>query len=84
MTSTGLPFDDIRALCRLMPGPAEPCVDDVRARDARLTKPAGALGRLEEIVEFLAAWQGRSNPTFERPQVVVFATNHGVVARGVV
>ena len=83
MTPTGLPFDDIRALFPLMPGPARPCVDDVRARDARLTKPAGALGRLEEIVEFLAAWQGKSKPTLDRPQVVVFATNHGVVARGV-
>ncbi len=83
MTATGLPFDDIRALFKIMPGPAETCVDDVRARDALLTKPAGALGRLEQIVEFLAAWQGKSRPTLDRPQVVVFATNHGVVAQGV-
>ncbi len=83
MNPTGLPFDDIRALFKLMPGPAEPCVSDVRARDARLTKPPGALGRLEDIVEFLAAWQGKSRPTLERPQVVVFAANHGVVAQGV-
>ncbi len=83
MTATGLPFDDIRALFRIMPEAAETCVADVRARDAELTKPAGALGRLEEIVEFLAAWQGKSRPTIDRPQVVVFATNHGVAAQGV-
>jgi nicotinate-nucleotide--dimethylbenzimidazole phosphoribosyltransferase len=83
MNPTGLPFDDIRALFKIMPGPAETCVDDVRARDAELTKPAGALGRLEDIVRFLAAWQGKSKPTLDRPQVVVFATNHGVAAQGV-
>jgi nicotinate-nucleotide--dimethylbenzimidazole phosphoribosyltransferase len=58
-------------------------VEDVRARDAQLTKPAGALGRLEEMVEFLAAWQGKSKPTILRPMVAVFAANHGVVAQGV-
>ncbi len=83
MSATGLPFDDIRALFETMPGPAQTCVDDVRARDRTLTKPAGALGRLEGLVEFLAAWQGKSRPTMERPQVVVFAANHGVVAQGV-
>src|SRR5438445_8935443 len=55
----------------------------VRARDAVLTKPAGALGRLEEIAEWLAAWQGRAPPAVNRPLVAVFAGNHGVVAHGV-
>ncbi len=83
MNPTGLPFDDIRALFPLMPGPSISCAADVRARDARLAKPPGGLGRLEEIVEFMAAWQGKSKPTMDRPQVVVFAANHGVVAQGV-
>ncbi len=83
MNPTGLPFDDIRALFKIMPLAAADCVADVRARDAQLTKPAGSLGRLKEIVEFLAAWQGKSQPTIDRPQVVVFAANHGVVAQGV-
>ena len=83
MSATGLPFDDIRNLFPQMPQAAIPMVEDVRARDAQLTKPAGALGRLEEMVEFLAAWQGKAKPTILRPMVAVFAANHGVVAQGV-
>jgi nicotinate-nucleotide--dimethylbenzimidazole phosphoribosyltransferase len=82
-SSSGLPFDDIRALVAKMPGPDSGAVAAVRARDATLTKPAGALGRLEEIVEWLAAWQGKAPPTVNRPLVAVFAGNHGVTARGV-
>ncbi len=55
----------------------------VRARDAQLTKPPGSLGRLEEIVAWMAAWQSRDLPRVERPVVAVFAGNHGVVAQGV-
>ena len=53
------------------------------ARQAKLTKPAGSLGRLEEIAVFLAGWQGRAVPSIERARAVVFAGNHGVAARGV-
>ncbi len=77
------PFDDIRALLEKMPAPDQAAVAAVRARDAVLTKPAGALGRLEAIVEWLAAWQAKSPPTVNRPMVAVFAGNHGVVAHGV-
>jgi nicotinate-nucleotide--dimethylbenzimidazole phosphoribosyltransferase len=83
MSATGLPFDDIRNLFPQMPQAATPMVEEVRQRDAQLTKPTGALGRMEEIVEFLAAWQGKSKPTILRPMVAVFAANHGVVAQGV-
>ena len=83
MSATALPFDDIRALLAIMPTASGTCVDDVRARDRELTKPEGALGRLEEIVEHLAAWQGRSRPTIQRPVVAIFVANHGVVAQGV-
>jgi nicotinate-nucleotide--dimethylbenzimidazole phosphoribosyltransferase len=41
------------------------------------------LGRLEQIAEWLAAWQGRHPPRVERIQIIVFAANHGVAARGV-
>jgi nicotinate-nucleotide--dimethylbenzimidazole phosphoribosyltransferase len=82
-TPTGLPFDDIRALLPQMPQASDTCVDIVRARDQELVKPAGALGRMEEIVEWLAAWQGRSQPAVLRPMVAVFAANHGVAAQGV-
>ena len=81
--NTALPFDDFRALLRAMPGPDTAAAEAVKARDATLTKPAGALGRMEEIVVWLAAWQGRSPPAIHRPLVAIFAGNHGVAAHGV-
>jgi nicotinate-nucleotide--dimethylbenzimidazole phosphoribosyltransferase len=81
--SNGLPFDDIRALITSMPEADAEAMAAVRARDAQLTKPPGALGRLEEIVEWLAAWQQRAVPKIDQPVVAVFAGNHGVVAQGV-
>jgi nicotinate-nucleotide--dimethylbenzimidazole phosphoribosyltransferase len=82
MTS-GRPFDDIRDLLKQMPLADFEAVAKVKARDAQLTKPPGALGRLEDITEWLAAWQQRANPRVENPVVAVFAGNHGVVAQGV-
>jgi nicotinate-nucleotide--dimethylbenzimidazole phosphoribosyltransferase len=80
--TTGLPFDDFRQLLHTLPGPDESAVAAVLARDGHLTKPPGALGRLEEIAEWLAAWQGRA-PAVTRPLVAVFAGNHGVTRHGV-
>ena len=77
------PLDDIRALVGRMPQADAAAAAAVRMRDAVLTKPAGALGRLEEIAEWLAAWQGRAPPAVNRPLVAVFAGNHGVVGHGV-
>ncbi|PWB81915.1 MAG: nicotinate-nucleotide--dimethylbenzimidazole phosphoribosyltransferase [Methylocystaceae bacterium] len=77
------PFDEIRMLLANLPQPSRESVEAVRRRDAELTKPPGALGRLEGIVEWLAAWQDRAEPTVERPLVAVFAGNHGVAAKGV-
>lgn len=54
------------------------------ARHEQLTKPAGSLGRLEELGIWVAACQGSCPPRpFARPQVVVFAGDHGVATRGV-
>ena len=83
MAVSGLPFDDIRELIAAMPGPDMAAANMVRARDKDLTKPAGSLGRMEEIAEWLAAWQGKGKPSVDRPLVCVFAGNHGVVAQGV-
>lgn len=76
-------YEAIRDLFGHMPRASDEAIAAVRARQARLTKPAGALGRLEEIVEFLAAWQAKPLPTIDRPLVAVFAGNHGVAAKGV-
>jgi len=83
MTDAPERIDDIRKLLDAQPGPSEAARDAARAREATLTKPPGALGRLEEITEWLAAWQGRHPPAVENAQVLVFAGNHGVAARGV-
>ncbi len=53
------------------------------ARQGRLTKPPGSLGRLEALAVQLAGLQGQDRPTLERVQVCVFAGDHGVVAQGV-
>jgi nicotinate-nucleotide--dimethylbenzimidazole phosphoribosyltransferase len=82
MMVSSRPFDDLRALIRAAPGPDEAAIVAARARQAELTKPAGALGRLEEIAVWLAGWQG-GPPHVESPLMAVFAGNHGVVARGV-
>lgn len=81
--SAAQPFDDIRRLITMMPGPDEAAVQAVRERDRQLTKPAGSLGRLEWLVEWLAAWQGKAQPSVDRPLVCVFAGSHGVAQRGV-
>ena len=83
MTKDIKPFEEIRLLLVNLPPPCAQSVAAARARDARLTKPPGALGRLEELVLWLAAWQGKAEPTIEMPVVAVFAANHGVVAQGV-
>lgn len=82
MSASGLPFDDFRELLRNLPGPDSSALAVARERDSQLTKPAGALGRLEEIAFWLAAWTGRS-PQVTRPLVAIFAGNHGVTAQGV-
>jgi nicotinate-nucleotide--dimethylbenzimidazole phosphoribosyltransferase len=82
MTPAPRPFDDIRALLKGMPAPDAVALAAALDRQAQLTKPAGSLGRLEEIAEFLASWQG-GPPHVDRPLVAVFAGNHGVVAQGV-
>ncbi|ORW25926.1 nicotinate-nucleotide--dimethylbenzimidazole phosphoribosyltransferase [Mycobacterium palustre] len=55
-----------------------------RARQDTLTKPRGALGRLEDLSVWAASCQGRCPPRqSERARVVVFAGDHGVARSGV-
>ena len=83
MSSSGLPFDDIRALLTHMPPLDVKAQEAIRSRDAELTKPPGSLGRLDDLVVWLGGVQAKTIPTASRPLVAVFAANHGVVARGV-
>ena len=54
-----------------------------RARQENLTKPSGALGRLEDLTCWLAGWQGCESPKLDKVAALVFAGNHGVTKRGV-
>ena len=76
-------FDEIRTLVTELPGPDLEAATAAAEREAVLIKPGGALGRLEELSHWLAAWQGRHPPRVDHPRTAVFAGNHGVAARGV-
>jgi nicotinate-nucleotide--dimethylbenzimidazole phosphoribosyltransferase len=76
-------LDEIRALLRELPGPDLAAGTAAATRQAQLTKPKGALGRLEELAVWLATWQARHPPGLDHPRTAVFAANHGVAARGV-
>lgn len=55
-----------------------------RHRQGELTKPAGALGWLEELSVWAAGVQGQCPPhDFERARVVIFAGDHGIAVAGV-
>jgi nicotinate-nucleotide--dimethylbenzimidazole phosphoribosyltransferase len=51
------------------------------AHQAQLTKPPGALGRLESIALRFAAWQQTVHPQLERIRIVVFAADHGIAVQ---
>ncbi len=76
-------LDEIRGLLAHLPGPDLDAGSAAAMRERQLTKPAGALGRLEELAVWLATWQGRHPPSLRHPRTVVFAGNHGVALRGV-
>lgn len=59
-------------------------MDAARDLQARLTKPAGSLGALEELSVRLAGLAGACPPPLPEPAAVaVFAGDHGVLAQGV-
>jgi nicotinate-nucleotide--dimethylbenzimidazole phosphoribosyltransferase len=76
-------LDAIRALLNRLPPADDAAAAACAAREAQLTKPAGALGRLEELAAWLAAWQGRHPPRLERVLILVFVGWHGIARHGV-
>src|SRR5262245_47245797 len=75
-------LDELRAACLTLPPGNRAAAEVVTARQGELTKPPGSLGRLEELVAWLAQW-GRNPPRLDQVDILVFAGNHGVTAHGV-
>lgn len=70
--------DKVAKLLADMPMPNEAASAHARAHQANLTKPLGALGRLEDIAVWLAGWQAPPPHLPRHPQCLVFAGNHGI------
>ncbi|WP_373976656.1 nicotinate-nucleotide--dimethylbenzimidazole phosphoribosyltransferase [Chitinibacter sp. SCUT-21] len=66
-----------------MPNPNSALADAARERQSQLTKPAGSLGRLEDLAIWLAARLPQPTPSRVKPAIAVFAADHGVAAEGV-
>ncbi|WP_395495771.1 nicotinate-nucleotide--dimethylbenzimidazole phosphoribosyltransferase [Acetobacter sp. KSO5] len=73
----------LRAACTALRGVDAAAQQQIADREAELTKPAGSLGRLEELTRWLGGWQKQAGPQLERVQILIFAGNHGVVRQGV-
>ncbi|MGL5010989.1 MAG: nicotinate-nucleotide--dimethylbenzimidazole phosphoribosyltransferase, partial [Paracoccaceae bacterium] len=74
---------EFRGLLAAMPGADAEWHAFAAHRNGQLTKPPGALGRLEDLALWVASWQGTAQPRADRAQICIFAGNHGVAARGV-
>ncbi len=64
-------FDDLRAACLNLPPGDLKAAALAAERQRQLTKPPGSLGRLEDVVVWLAQWQGRSMPRLDRVDILV-------------
>lgn len=72
-----------RTAMQNLPLPDEKARKAAMDRNAMLTKPQGALGRLEDLAIWYAAWRNAAKPSINAPQIIIFAGNHGVAAQGV-
>jgi nicotinate-nucleotide--dimethylbenzimidazole phosphoribosyltransferase len=76
-------FSALRTACLDLPGGHPAASAAVAKRESSLTKPPKSLGRLDDLVAWLAYWQGHVPPRLERVDILVFAGSHGVTRRGV-
>ena len=83
MTAPFATLEDFRQTLAAATGPDMASIAGAKDRNGQLTKPPGALGRLEELAIWYAGWRDTDRPRIEAPQVIVFAGNHGVCAQGV-
>ncbi|MEQ9529423.1 MAG: nicotinate-nucleotide--dimethylbenzimidazole phosphoribosyltransferase [Parvibaculaceae bacterium] len=78
--ATGMPFDDIRNLLGGLPQADEAARATAAEHTAALAVPAGSLGRIAEIAEWMATWSGLAKPIVTRPLIAIFAGTHGLAA----
>jgi nicotinate-nucleotide--dimethylbenzimidazole phosphoribosyltransferase len=75
---------DLDALAALVPVPSDAARQAAAAHLDQLTKPVGALGRLEELAQWLSGVQGVSPPRpIKRARVIIIAGDHGISSTGV-
>lgn len=74
---------DVAGLSKSLPDFDQDAANAATERQNSLTKPPGALGRLEDLAIFMAGWQKTERPEINKAQALVFAGNHGVCAQGV-
>lgn len=73
----------LRATIAQIGGLNAPASEAAQQRQLSLTKPAGALGRLEELSIQLAGITGEIHPALRPCWVIICAGDHGVTAEGV-
>ena len=73
---------ELDALVRVVAPLDRSAMTAAEAYQARLAKPPGSLGRLEEISIQLAGITGRVHNALNKKQLLVFAADNGVVAEG--
>lgn len=74
---------ELKTLLAAIPEADRPAMEAARAHQARLAKPPGSLGSLEDLAVQMAGITGRVHPTLDKKQLLVFAADNGVVAEGV-
>lgn len=75
--------EKIEALVRAVQPLDQKVMLAAETHQARLAKPPGSLGRLEELSVQLAGITGKVHNELPRKQLLVFAADNGVVAEGV-
>jgi nicotinate-nucleotide--dimethylbenzimidazole phosphoribosyltransferase len=90
MTHSGSHADDITYCerevidaCARIPAIDDAAREQALARQRRLTKPPGALGRLEDLHAWMAGVRGTAVPPTPNPVIIVAAADHGVATEGV-
>lgn len=74
---------ELKSLLEKISPPDEAAMEEARIRQMSLAKPPESLGRLEELSIQLAGITGKVHNSMEKPHLLVFAADNGVVEEGV-